>query len=220
MPYAKITIGGQLAGAQRWSVGISLAPQGAGEPSMSPAQAGAFATQLFTDFNTTAWSTTTTGATALKDLLGTQGTLDKVRFYLYGNQSQAQIIGESTNTAVAGTGSVKCPPQIALVATLLTGLAGASYRGRIYLPCLTYSADGSGNIATGIPALVATSLANFFSVVRTRTAGGANWIPAVSGAAGSNPVSAVRVDNVLDTQRRRRDKIVPTARGAANVIVG
>jgi hypothetical protein len=55
-----------------------------------------------------------------------------------------------TNPAVPGTATTDClPPQVAMVVTLRTALAGKSYRGRVYIP----GAAEENNTATGLAAL-------------------------------------------------------------------
>lgn len=220
MAKLKLTLGGKLVGSQRWSVGFSFGPPDAAP---SPSALSALATQLFTDFNTSAWSATATAATPLRGIAGIGSTLDQARIYYYpGSSTVAAVIGQSSNAAVAGINSITQAPQTALVCSLLTGFAGRNNRGRIYLPALALSVGTTTGLMNGPDVQkVAVSVANFLSLAQTRSLGGATLLPIVgSPTAPPTAISAVRVDNVLDTQRRRRDNVVPDITGLATVIAG
>nr|CRY96152.1 hypothetical protein [uncultured prokaryote] len=216
----KAVVYGTLAsGAQGWSVGINLAgPSGypIGDPAINVA-----AQQLYADFLSAGWNTATTGALALASLAGTEAKVDGVRLYGYeGSASIAAVVGQSTGASVPGTGPTVMPPQVCLVATLLTGFAGRALNGRIYLPNQTGSMQTTGQTTRNV-AQVAVSVANWLSLWRTRSYAGSPLTPVVlSSTAGLNDIQAVRVDNVLDTQRRRRDKVRPNLTGRAGLVVG
>jgi len=216
----RMVVGGVLVGAQRWSIGLSL--DGNTVPP-DPVAMNVAAVQMFNDFNTAAWSASGTGLTPLKNLASAQATLDSVRLYYYPTgATQATLVGASTQAPVVGSGGISNPPQCALVVSLLTGFAGRKNRGRMYLPCLSDDVTAVGQLSTGRAQLVATTVANWLSLVRTRsvTTGG-NSIPIVySETAGNSAIASVRVDSLIDTQRRRRDKLTPTQTGAANLVVG
>ena len=110
---------------------------------------------------------------------------------------------------------------MAIVATLLTGRAGRSYRGRVYIPG-TGATDASGNFTSALATGLATSVANFLSKAATRSLNGGVFIPSVTSATRleNTPITRVRVDNVNDTQRRRRDKVIATASSTVSIVVG
>ena len=216
----QITVGGRLAGAQRWSMGFGfrLTPDG-GLPSAEALTT--LANQLFSDFNTTWFSTTTSGSLRLGAQMGTRSSFDSVRtYYTNAPGSPALVVGASTTASVAGTAGGNQPPQIAAVCTLLTGRAGRSYRGRVYVPINT-GTDTDGTFAASVAQAQAQACANFLSAAATRSLNGGVLIPCVTSAtrAENTPITAVRVDNVLDTQRRRRDKIVATARPQSSLVI-
>lgn len=214
----KCVVGGQLAGAQRWSVGFWFGYQGpTGEP--SPEAMTTLAGQWYTDWINRAWSTTT--SLKISSLIGSRGTVDSVRAYWYPEtESQATVVGVSTAAATAGTGTVQGAPQVAMVCTLLTGQAGRRYRGRVYIPAPVVT-NTTANVLTPDPQALATTIADFLSAARLRAIIGGTLYPGVRSIAAdtTQPITSVRVDNVADTQRRRRDKIAPTAYGAASIIV-
>lgn len=218
--HMKAVVYGTLAsGVQGWSIGINLlGPSGypVGDPAINAA-----AQQLYADFLSAGWSTATSGAVALAGLAGTEAKVDGVRLYGYsGNFTVAAVVGQSTGASVPGTGATVMPPQTALVCTLRTGLAGRARQGRIYLPHQVGGMTTGGQTSRNV-GQVATSVANVLSLWRTRTYNGSNLVPIVAGAtAGQLEVTAVTVDNVLDTQRRRRDKVKATTTGRAALVVG
>nr|CRY96131.1 hypothetical protein [uncultured prokaryote] len=213
----RATIGGRLAGAQRWSVGFTF---GLTSVFPTPDQASALATQLFTDFDTSVWSNVSGGASPYKGYVGTPSTLDQCRVYVKESSSApAAIVGSSSNAAVAGTLTPAQAPQISLVVTLEDGLAGRSHKGRIYLPFRASVDDPVAGINVGRAQTLATQVANFLSLARTRGTGGVTLTPIVSSLTSTNPITRCSVDTILDTQRRRRDKIVGTRVGT-NLIVG
>lgn len=111
--------------------------------------------------------------------------------------------------------AVPLPPQNALVLSLMTAVArGPGHSGRIYVPAGSRDSgiiDDTGHITySGLP--------NFLSELKKVIDGmnlfklGANQsslrVAVVSGvAAASYPVTQLRVGNVYDTQRRRRNKV-------------
>lgn len=118
------------------------------------------------------------------------------------------------------------PDQCALVVSLLTARTGRSFRGRTYLPITSAGALTNGKMdPTGTSAQAANFMANLIkglgnstTTVPTPTStqlAGAPHIAiqsATSGQVGA-PVIAVRAGDVIDTQRRRRNKIVETYSG-------
>lgn len=213
----KATFGGIIVGSQTWSVGINLQMATAVTPSQSALND--LATQLFTDFNSQVWSTTVTGAKAVKG--NAVGSLSQVRTYYYpGGAGRATAAGTSSNAAVASTVTTGYP-QIAVVATLQTYVPGARARGRMYLPGQAANVQaGTSQLSATEAQAYATSIANFLSLVRTRTLQGSLLTPIVKSFTGQQTaITQVRVDTVVDTQRRRRDKLVPTARPVVSLVI-
>lgn len=220
MAVARVTLGGVLVGAQRWSIGLSVLADG---PAPDAAAASAFANTVFDDFVSTAWNPSTSGSMKINGMVGAAGNLDSCRVYYYPTgATAATIVGASTRASNAGLNSITAPPQCAVVVSLLTGLAGRANRGRIYVPGLAISlGTTTGQLTSGTPAPLAQSIANFITLLRTRQlTTGSNSVPIVAGATGGGyPITTVRVDSVVDTQRRRRDKVTPAITANASVIV-
>lgn len=215
----KVTVGGVLMENQRWSCGFAFTVDG---PTATPtgAQMTAFANQMYTDWLSAAWNTTASGAFAIKGLVGNIGNVDQVRAYWRDPATgRAQVVGASTGASQAGTNQRLVPPQNAMVVSLLTDLAGRHNRGRIYLPWAQSTLNG--RIGGGIASGVATSIANFISLARTRQVAGYTLFPVVDSSTVPQPqITAVRSDNVVDTQRRRRDKVTATETATVTLVVG
>lgn len=114
------------------------------------------------------------------------------------------------NTDLAGTGgSAVYPLQTSLCVSLVTDRAGASGKGRFFLPMPTYQINGTdfrlsaADVATAGGRAVA--LLQNVGVVLSGTATGPAGPPVVVSSKGfTTPVNAVRVGRVLDTMRSRR----------------
>lgn len=220
MPDVQVVIGGRLVASQRWSIGFCMQMIGGSTPPPDTAMA-ALANQLYADYVATAWAATQGGGLALSTLVGSRGNLDSVRVYFHASPAaDAGVIGQSTTASTAGSGSVSSPPQIAIVATLRTGIAGRRNRGRVYVPG-SAGTDSNGNATTATIQGVSLSIANFLSLAATRPLNGGTLRPVVRSATGGyyTPISAVTVDNVLDTQRRRRENIIATITASNSVTI-
>lgn len=106
-------------------------------------------------------------------------------------------------------------PQIALVATTTSSIPrGPASKGRMYLPGINSGADNSGHISTTDTTAIANGLKTFFNAVNTAAPSGTHVGHVASNTAARTgtvaAVTGVRVGNVLDTQRRRRDGLVET----------
>jgi hypothetical protein len=150
--------------------------------------------------------------TDVKGIFHTSTVWHSVRLYLYKGGSQASLIAERTDLNVAGTGSSgPLPLQCAIVASLETGVPGRSNRGRSYLPTPSLQVMGANSQVTST---VCTVLANAYAAMLTgikQSSNGANPVVASATKGAMTPLSNVRVDSAVDTQRRRRNKVVPAA---------
>lgn len=158
------------------------------------------------------WAPGTGWPGTFRSMLGALSTLEKVSAYYYPTPSGgATVAAESTGSAISGSGTVTVPFQSALVATLQTGRPGRSYRGRMYLPFLTATFN-LGKINTSSITLIAraTAVADFLSDTAAAASSFPGLVPSVVSKTASavTPVTSVRVGDVMDTQRRRRDDLV------------
>lgn len=124
-----------------------------------------------------------------------------------------QISRAETALTVAGTDDtgVLLPPQLAVVCSLRSSLATRAGRGRMYWPgpasdALTDGVLGATPLATFVTAgsalFSALSSASLEPVLYSRT------------THTTQAITSFNVGNVLDTQRRRRDKLVESRTSA------
>jgi hypothetical protein len=107
-------------------------------------------------------------------------------------------------------------PQVSLVATMTSARArGYASKGRMYLPGVAAAVQNDGRIALANTASIRTGLKTFFDGVNTDFADDYEVVlnsQEVAGIPGHAPlmvpVTAVKVGNVYDTQRRRRNQLV------------
>jgi hypothetical protein len=110
---------------------------------------------------------------------------------------------------------VGLPPQISLVASLLAAPGtGVARKGRMYLPGVAENISTNGKLTSTTPLSLANTLATFFNSVNADFNVGDRVILASKGpkpqpSFGLNrPVETLRVGDVYDTQRRRRNQLV------------
>lgn len=205
--YNRVIISGLLAGVQSWSVTPAF--------SGNPATGGAV-----TDYaDLLTWAQAIGGLNNgavlggnLSVALSSLGNVQKVRTECL---SAAGVLQEAAEFALpvaeSGSGTPSNPLQISIVSSLQTGRPGRSYNGRIYWPNLGIPIQtNSGRIATQTATQTATDVAALLTQIAEAAPGGSAMHPAVVShkLAVQTLITEVRVGNVLDTQRRRRDKLV------------
>lgn len=198
--YVRLVIAGVIESTQSWSVGLNFS-------TISPPD---FANlQAFTDAAVPlVHSWYTGGANNISAITSTDQFLQVVRGYLYpAGASTASIVSESS--LVSPPNGAQAPvlsTREALCATLLTGLPGRSAKGRMYLP----SAGGplsNHQRASADVASVSAATADLISALNTAAALSNVGVACVAGNMGLLPITAVSVDSLQDTQRRREDKL-------------
>ena len=149
-------------------------------------------------------------ATTIRGMNPNTFSLAGVRGYLYeGSLSAASFSAEAdfASGSTAGTGSTAAMQalQCSLVASWRAG-AGASQRGRTYLPALTAQPSSAGQVPSALCDQIAGGFGAFYRVLA---------VPAVQPIVvsrtkvASYAVKSVRVDSIQDIQRRRVDHLVP-----------
>lgn len=199
--------GAMLGGAEEWQTGFYVG---------RPAADADVPNQLFVDAVRDAWQTF---FTAPANAISTAYTFTQVkaaRLATDGKYDGTDVAISFPTAAVQGPrGGNPMPPQIALVATLVGGSGkGLAGKGRMYLPGINEVVDGSGHINQAFCGTLATNLAAFFNSLNASFDIPGEVINASKGTAkllGINarniPVNGVRVGNVYDTQRRRRNAL-------------
>lgn len=204
MPYAAHVAWvaqGRLPGGEVWSCTLRTVP--AGGPPFDGLDLAEGCDTAMAD-----WTTFLGGA---QQGFATGTYLDRVLGYVYDDGGVLVEQAASTLSPVQGAGTQVQPNQCAVVVSLLTGQAGRSRRGRIYVPWLA-----SGLTAGRLVAAQVTAAADRAAVLAVEARDWGFGGPTLSGELvvasatyGYNtPVTQIRVGNVMDTQQRRRDGLV------------
>jgi len=128
------------------------------------------------------------------------------------------LVSYPSSTVVGPETGAPMPPQVALVATLVAGSGkGLAGKGRMYIPGVKWAISNAGTIDLGAQTSIGTKLTDFINAVNARTDRPGVVINASRGhqkqlglGARNVPVNGVRIGNVYDTQRRRRNAISET----------
>lgn len=206
-----VTLSGQmLNGAEEWQTGfwMGLSQGEASEPTQGFVDGVRDAWELFFENSENAISTSYT-FTQVK----------AARVNIGGLYDGSAVVVSNPATAVAGTrGGSPLPPQCALVATLIGGSGkGLAGKGRMYLPGVVDAVDSTGHINSVVAQNIADNLAAFFDTVNGLIGAPGVAINASKGhsklagiGARNVPINGIRVGNVYDTQRRRRNALAET----------
>jgi hypothetical protein len=205
----RVTISGTCFGGQEiWSTGFFLGSPTADAGTASQAQVDAIATRWGTFFTLAAnkFSNAYLTQQVKVALLNTDGTTDP-----------ANVVYHTYPTALAGGSAASAlPPQISLAASMTSALPrGMASKGRMYLPGYNAVVDATAHISSTDMGTIATAFQTFINGVNTDGTSSAKVILASFGrllptviAGSSQLVTGVRIGNVFDTQRRRRDGLI------------
>jgi hypothetical protein len=204
-PVIRCTLFGTVYnGGEEWSTGFFLGHPGAAPDAPTEAAAADIWTAWSAFFNhaetgiSWAWVATGVKLAAVK----TDGKTDL-----------ANVISYNPPSAVAGgmmaTGH---PPQVSLVGSLVAGVGkGVGMKGRMYIPGVSHPVMGDGRIHQDRINEVATRFQGFINAVNASANVPGLVINASEGnslrgiAPINRTVTEVRLGNVYDTQRRRRN---------------
>lgn len=124
---------------------------------------------------------------------------------------QQQRVDTATTLAGIDDAGVALPPQLSVVVSLIATLGLLGGRGRFYLPAPTSTAIDAQQLSS--TALTAFG-AGVAAMMTQLTTGGLTPViyhrPGSPLAGTSSTVASYRIDSVVDTQRRRRNKLVGT----------
>lgn len=130
-----------------------------------------------------------------------------------------QLVEKAPTTSHSGAVSSVMPNQISVVLSLIGSTAGRRSKGRIYLP-LHGQIQSSASPATGRlnnPTAILTAMKTLIDGCHTdwRTTLGGTISPRLTvmsrvGAGLATPVAIVKIGDVADTMRRRRDAMIET----------
>jgi hypothetical protein len=201
-PHLYLQWGGKLPGLETWSCGLRMAAAGA-FTSLDPAGMLSGVTTAVQNYHT-----------AANTLISSQAKLSFVKLNAINEAGHyiEQSTYESVLADLAGglTPTNGVPNQLALAISLTTGVSrGPAHRGRFYLPLPAMALGSDGLVTTTHRDLVkgtTTTFINALNAVNT------NYDVAVfsrkSGAAAHRVVTGHVIGRAVDTQRRRRRKVL------------
>lgn len=132
--------------------------------------------------------------------------LDKVSVYkLPGASGPAVSVAEASLTLSGSNNGDPCPPQVAMVATLLTGRPGRSYRGRQYWPApVETTLLPTGRMTPACQVAFRTFMTTWMGNVNSALAFRSLCVISPTLNQGF-PILEVKVGDVFDTMRSRRN---------------
>ena len=204
--HLRMVFAGTLPGGEIWNIGLRTVTM-ADDSSGSTLQA--VATQADAAFRAHWSGTGGMGSIASSDTFYVDCTV----YDMPGGALPAAFSAMTPPNPVAGGGGTQTlPDQNALVVSTETGLSGRSGHGRFYLPCTALSQLPAGRVSSVVTGNVSTAAAAFITALNGITSTGFT-MPAVgiqSLVRTDYPfaIVSVKVGDVVDTQRRRRDKLV------------
>jgi hypothetical protein len=203
LDHVLLTAHGTLPAGETWSCGIRYRAQ--------PDQAGL---DTIAGIAAASWVTLVTnlGNNATGQAWSADTTLDGVtaRVVNPAGITIRQAEGFPAGGSKVGGTPTKLPNQCSVVATLLTQRPGRTGKGRIYLPLLALTIGTTGRHTK--TTVIATEVKGLIDRINSGVQGagfeGTRCIVASKlGEGAESPITGVRVGDVVDTQRRRRDSV-------------
>lgn len=204
-PHLYLQWGGKLPGGEKWSCGLRMSTINSGsvDSAASMLTAAKNAVQAF--------HTSTSGGVQINS----RALLSFVKLNAIGTDGKYML--QTTNEAIVAdvpggytlsTGNF--PNQVALAVTLTTAVTrGPANKGRFYVPLPAYDVGTDGRIGS---TYTTNAEAGVMTLINALNAINTDIKVAVysrkAGAAAQRLVTGAKVGRVLDTQRRRRNKLV------------
>jgi hypothetical protein len=207
----RVTLSGTMfGGAEEWSTGFFLGQEGSDSTAPTQAAADQIRDAWATFFNNAlSWVSNHYSFTQVKmaQIDASGHTIDASVIYSY-----------PATTVVGGATSGHHPPQCSLVCTLLSDRPrGKASKGRMYLPGFAGTINGSGKVDWDQVGSISTNLKTFFDSFADDADVPDQLILAAKGTgidaalnAQNDYVETIRVGDVVDTQRRRRNGLNET----------
>lgn len=205
--FNRVRLGGSIVGGEVWSVSFAFVAQGIAGGAITEFEDLQQWAEDIGDLN---------GGDVLpqdlQDLISGACTLDTIRTEAL---TAAGVLLQAAQFAipvpVVGSVAATKTPQTALVASLQSGRPGRSFNGRIYWPALSGSIGATTlRLTTGATLLYAQATAALLTDVGNATDAAMQMTPVIASlaTASQTEISSIRVGDILDTQRRRRDAYI------------
>lgn len=141
--------------------------------------------------------------------LGTDTTIRTAKLLYYPtNTGTASLVASSTGAAITGGAIPVHCPQVAVVASLRTAVAGRSGRGRVFWPYRSSNIAASGVVNTTGQTLINGAVAGVVSSMGVALAGqsiSGSWVVWSPKLGVGNSITSVLIGNQCDTIRHRND---------------
>lgn len=197
--YCKIVLAGTLPGGEHWSTTFGV------NPFTNLDQTGL--SGLLSELNTVLAAGG--GFFSQFSLINpAQVTIATITGYQYQGGPKAAVQAQVTASYTPSATAPIMPNQVCAVASLRSTLPGRANRGRMYLPALKVVMGTNGIASDGNLGSVAQGLATSFGAFNSSGEGKIVIGSQVTGL--MHQVSYIQIDAILDTQRRRRDKLTTT----------
>jgi hypothetical protein len=206
--HVKVTLfGTSCLGAEEWSTGFRMGSEDSGSGNFGIGDG--FVNALLPLWQTF-WSTTAHGVNASWLTTGIKAAL----ILPDGKTDLANVVTVPYATPIAGGGATSpIPPQVSLVAQLAAASPiGLGSKGRMYLPGIGHTVQTSGKLTAAQTLAIANGLRTFLDAAESATNSPGYVINASKGRPGvpftapvNRRVTTIRVGDVYDTQRRRRN---------------
>lgn len=207
MTYARhmtVTANGGMPGGERWSCTSAYSSQNT-----------AWEQGDLDQFAANALARWTTAVQSAGLLLSSGVSLQRVDVRAIDTAGRTELLAQtSPSSSTTGSALPIVPNQVAVVVSLRTATPGPKGRGRFYLPCLQANVGTDGRLVASqrgtIAGVVQTLLKGLATdyVAATGFSDGALVVASGVGSGLNSPVQTMRVGDVFDTQRRRRDALV------------
>lgn len=203
----RVILSGGLGPQEVWSTGCSFADVTGGTSngvsSLTNLQTAANA--ILTDINNSG------SLQGPFNRVSLAGNVARVRVEARDGSGLIQAAEAVPTLPIPGTGTSVMPSVCCSVVSLLTGIPGRRMRGRMYVPYLNAGASSFRITSSEVSSILSQTKTrlNNWAAALTATGEGTS-VPVVVSEAGSlcTPVQQLRVGDVPDTQRRRRDSLI------------
>lgn len=157
------------------------------------------------------------GAGGIKASFSAGTILNNVQTRVIDDVSGGVVSTASAAYSRAGTGAGNSlPPEVSVCVSLRTDRAGASYRGRVYLPApIVGNNTSTGRLDTTAQTTLTTQIANAFIAMNADvTYTSAQVVVRSRLHQTSREVQSIDIGDVFDAQRRRRNSLVESRTSA------